>query len=125
MPDKQQIAKTTSHPAGDFRTGGHNSASSERGQRGGGERLERAVAKEAKKATAATTINGITINVQVLQNGGVVTETTQKGSKSKPEQAGKKPYKKKGIPSAVKLDVWNKYIGEEKRKAKCLCCHQS
>ena len=31
-------------------------------------------------------------------------------------------YKKKSIPLALKKLVWNKYIGEEIGKAKCLCC---
>jgi 5-methylcytosine-specific restriction endonuclease McrA len=34
----------------------------------------------------------------------------------------KKKYKKKAIPLALKKLVWNKYIGEEIGKAKCLCC---
>ena len=34
----------------------------------------------------------------------------------------KKKYKKKSIPLALKKLVWNKYIGEEIGKAKCLCC---
>jgi hypothetical protein len=31
-------------------------------------------------------------------------------------------YRKKSIPLTVKRLVWNKYIGEEKGKAKCYCC---
>lgn len=31
-------------------------------------------------------------------------------------------YKKKTIPKALKIKVWNKYIGEEIGKAKCCCC---
>lgn len=31
--------------------------------------------------------------------------------------------KKKAIPKALKIAVWNKYIGEEIGKAKCLCCN--
>jgi hypothetical protein len=34
-----------------------------------------------------------------------------------------KKYKKKNIPATVKRLVWNKYIGEEIGKAKCLCCN--
>jgi hypothetical protein len=34
----------------------------------------------------------------------------------------KKKYKKKSIPLALKKLVWNKYIGEEIGKSKCLCC---
>lgn len=30
--------------------------------------------------------------------------------------------KKKSIPKAIKIQVWNKYIGEEIGKHKCLCC---
>lgn len=30
--------------------------------------------------------------------------------------------KKKPIPKAIKIQVWNKYIGEEIGKHKCLCC---
>jgi len=33
-----------------------------------------------------------------------------------------KPKKKKAIPSAIKKLVWNKHIGEDIGKAKCLCC---
>ena len=32
-------------------------------------------------------------------------------------------YKKKNIPSALKRVVWNKYIGENIGKSKCLCCN--
>jgi len=32
-------------------------------------------------------------------------------------------YKKKSIPSALKRLVWNKWIGEEIGKFKCLCCN--
>ena len=32
-------------------------------------------------------------------------------------------YKKRNIPIAVKISVWNKYIGEEIGKTKCLCCN--
>jgi hypothetical protein len=31
--------------------------------------------------------------------------------------------KKKTIPKALKIAVWNKYIGEEIGKVKCLCCN--
>ena len=34
-----------------------------------------------------------------------------------------KKYKKKPIPSALKRLVWNKWIGEEIGKSKCLCCN--
>jgi len=30
---------------------------------------------------------------------------------------------KKTIPKALKIAVWNKYIGEEIGKAKCSCCN--
>jgi 5-methylcytosine-specific restriction endonuclease McrA len=34
-------------------------------------------------------------------------------------------YNKKNIPKALKRMVWDKYIGENVGKAKCLCCkHQ-
>ncbi len=33
-----------------------------------------------------------------------------------------KAYKKRSIPKKVKTDVWNKYIGSEIPKHKCLCC---
>ena len=33
-----------------------------------------------------------------------------------------KNYKKKYIPKALKIAIWNKYIGEEIGKVKCLCC---
>ena len=32
-------------------------------------------------------------------------------------------YKKRNIPIALKISVWNKYIGEEIGKTKCLCCN--
>ena len=32
-------------------------------------------------------------------------------------------YKKTTIPKALKIAVWNKYIGEEIGKSKCLCCN--
>ena len=31
--------------------------------------------------------------------------------------------RKQIIPKALKISVWNKYIGEEIGKAKCLCCN--
>lgn len=31
-------------------------------------------------------------------------------------------YKKKAIPKTVKIAVWNKWVGEEVGKTKCLCC---
>lgn len=31
--------------------------------------------------------------------------------------------KKKTIPKSLKIAVWNKYIGEDIGKAKCLCCN--
>jgi hypothetical protein len=31
--------------------------------------------------------------------------------------------KKKAIPKSLKIAVWNKYIGEDIGKAKCLCCN--
>ncbi len=34
-----------------------------------------------------------------------------------------RPAKKKAIPSTVKRLVWHRYIGEEKGKAKCICCN--
>jgi hypothetical protein len=34
-----------------------------------------------------------------------------------------KEYKKKAIPKALKRSVWDKHIGEEIGKAKCLCCN--
>ena len=37
------------------------------------------------------------------------------------QSTNKKP-RKKSIPPSLKLKVWNKYIGEEIGKAKCLCC---
>jgi hypothetical protein len=41
----------------------------------------------------------------------------------KPEEAvGVKKKNKETIPAARKTEVWNKYIGEEIGKAKCVCC---
>jgi 5-methylcytosine-specific restriction endonuclease McrA len=34
-----------------------------------------------------------------------------------------KAVKKKAIPATVKRLVWHKYIGEDKGKAKCVCCN--
>jgi len=31
--------------------------------------------------------------------------------------------KKKTIPVALKRKVWNKWVGEDTGKAKCMCCH--
>ena len=31
--------------------------------------------------------------------------------------------KKKSIPKKIKIDSWNKYIGENIRKSKCICCN--
>ena len=31
--------------------------------------------------------------------------------------------KKKTIPKSLKIAVWNKYIGEDIGKTKCLCCN--
>ena len=33
--------------------------------------------------------------------------------------------KKKPIPKSLKIAVWNKYIGEDIGKSKCLCCNLS
>ena len=30
--------------------------------------------------------------------------------------------KKKTIPKTLKTDIWNKYIGDDIRNSKCLCC---
>jgi 5-methylcytosine-specific restriction endonuclease McrA len=35
----------------------------------------------------------------------------------------KKKYRKKNIPATIRRLTWNKYIGEEIGKAKCLCCN--
>lgn len=35
----------------------------------------------------------------------------------------KEKTKKKTIPKSLKIAVWNKYIGEDIGKAKCLCCN--
>ena len=35
----------------------------------------------------------------------------------------KKNYIKTPIPKAVKIAVWNKYIGEDIGKSKCTCCN--
>lgn len=50
---------------------------------------------------------------------------TQKGSQSSVHKLSCKPKTlkaKKTIPSTIKRLVWHAYIGEEKGKAKCLCC---
>lgn len=39
------------------------------------------------------------------------------------KESPNKKYKKKSIPSTLRKLVWNKYIGEEKGKSKCLCCN--
>ena len=31
--------------------------------------------------------------------------------------------KKNYIPKKLKIDIWNKYIGEDKRNTKCICCN--
>ena len=53
-------------------------------------------------------------------------ELRLKEEKEKEEQRLKeeseKTYKKRGIGKKVKTDVWNKYIGSEIPKHKCLCC---
>jgi len=53
-------------------------------------------------------------------------EQRLKEEKEKEEQRLKeeseKTYKKRGIGKKVKTDVWNKYIGSEIPKHKCLCC---
>ena len=33
--------------------------------------------------------------------------------------------KKNYIPKKLKLDIWNKYIGEDKRNTKCICCNNT
>ncbi len=47
--------------------------------------------------------------------------------KSDSEESNKtddeKKYKKKPIPATLKRLVWNKWIGEEIGKSKCLCCN--
>lgn len=35
-----------------------------------------------------------------------------------------RPKKKVNIPSVVKTDVWNKYIGKEKGEGECFCCRK-
>ena len=54
-----------------------------------------------------------------------VKKTTKKvlnDSDSEDETTKVKKTKKKSIPATLKRKVWNKYIGEEIGKAKCLCC---
>jgi 5-methylcytosine-specific restriction endonuclease McrA len=52
-----------------------------------------------------------------LQEAGInITDTSEPIVKKE-----RKP-RKKTIPPSLKLKVWNKYVGEEIGKTKCLCC---
>ncbi len=62
----------------------------------------------------------IELYIELLQNNGInITDINEPIVKK--EKADKKP-RKKTIPPSLKIKVWNKYIGEEIGKAKCLCC---
>jgi 5-methylcytosine-specific restriction endonuclease McrA len=52
----------------------------------------------------------------VIDNNDFIT------SEQQPMKKYKKKYKKKYISSTLKRLVWNKWIGEEIGKAKCVCC---
>ena len=54
------------------------------------------------------------------KNNVVLNKTENNVTKDKHE-----PYKKAKIPSPVKRQVWNKYIGIKKGEAKCYCCKLS
>lgn len=41
---------------------------------------------------------------------------------SAPRKRGSGVKRKAAIPKVIKTLVWNKYIGENKAKAKCVCC---
>lgn len=59
------------------------------------------------------------INKQILNEKKSCSK--QKSDNSKQVTTEKKP-KKKTIPVALKRNVWNKWIGEDIGKTKCLCC---
>lgn len=59
----------------------------------------------------------IHLYANLLQEAGVnITDTSEPTIKKE-----RKP-RKKTIPPSLKIKVWNKYIGEEIGKSKCLCC---
>lgn len=59
----------------------------------------------------------IQLYANLLQEAGVnITDTSEPIVKKE-----RKP-RKKTIPPSLKLKVWNKYVGEEIGKTKCLCC---
>jgi len=59
----------------------------------------------------------IELYAKLLQDSGVnITDISEPSIKK-----DKKP-RKKPIPPSLKIKVWNKYIGDEIGKAKCLCC---
>ena len=50
------------------------------------------------------------------------TKSTKKSSKDTHSACENQKNKKQSIPKTLKIDVWNKYIGEDTGKTKCLCC---
>ncbi len=63
------------------------------------------------------------INKQISDEKNTINKKSLdvKTTKSKQITTDKKP-KKKTIPIALKRNVWNKWVGEDIGKTKCLCC---
>lgn len=75
-------------------------------------------------------------DIKIVSNERIYLETANKNNENnennKNNENNEKDYvvlkpapkkRKKTIPSTVKRLVWNKYIGEEIGKAKCVCCN--
>jgi len=62
------------------------------------------------------------INTSILEKVLDIINKIDKLSDNKTKEPIKKPVKKQTIPKPLKKLVWNKYIGEEIGKTKCLCC---
>jgi len=45
--------------------------------------------------------------------------------KKKYKSIGKEKYRKKSIPTKIRQMTWNKWIGEDIGKTKCLCCKET
>jgi hypothetical protein len=67
--------------------------------------------------------NLVTLLTKSLKNNEK-TENPIEDEKSENNDDKTKPQKKRKIPLAMRIKVWNKHIGEDIGKSKCLCCKE-
>jgi len=64
----------------------------------------------------------LTVNEFILANKKLCISEKEQQPITKKKNIIKKIKRKQPIPDIVKTNVWNKYIGEDVGKAKCMCC---